>query len=71
MKEPQRSPVSTSREPTPPAEVMPPAKVLTHSPQVPLTDAEEALSATRGLSDYTRRPMCFLCLGILTLPFPG
>lgn len=33
-----------------------------HSPWVPLTDAEEALSATRALSDYTREDLgaCFV-----------
>lgn len=44
-KKPQRSPLSNSAEPSPPTQVMPPAKVPKGTEH--LSDAEEALGATR------------------------
>lgn len=58
MKKPQRSPVSTSTEPTPPAQVTPPAKVLT--PQSPSTShwCRRGSQCTRALPDYTCEDVC-------------
>lgn len=57
MKKPQRSPCLPVQSHTLPHRWHLLQRYWPHSPQVPLSDAEEALGATRALSDYTHEDL--------------